>query len=444
MSFNIEERLVKDLIPYENNPRKNDHAIGKMVKVIEEFGFRVPILIKNSNEIIDGHLRYKAALAMKLEKVPTIITDDLSPTQIRAFRLMINRSATWAEWDNDALIIELKHLMSDSYDLSFTGFDQRELDAMIISMELEDTDKNPDDIPPIPKTLIIQQGEIWLLGNHRLMCGDSRSVVDMGNLMRGSLADMVWTDPPYNVDYQGAAGKIKNDKMSAEKFDNFLLSFFQVTHDFMREGSPIYVAHAETGDGMAFRRAFHSAKFKLAACLIWRKQSSVLSRGDYHFQHEPILYGWKKGAAHKWYGNRKQKSVLELGLDAVAENEDGSISLLLAGNLYRLTGENIQIEELANTVISHPKPVKSELHPTTKPVGLIQIMLANSSTKNSTVLDPFGGSGSTLIACEILGRNCKIMEIDPRFVEVIIQRWEDFTGKTAYRESDGISLSELI
>ena len=195
-----------------------------------------------------------------------------------------------------------------------------------------------------------------------------------------------------------------------------------------------------SGDGMAFRRAFIQSGFKLAACLIWRKQSAVLGRGDYHFQHEPILYGWRPGAAHRWHGNRKQKTIYESCLDALTPMADGSWQLMIDGKLYRLRGEALSIEELASSIISVPKPAKSDLHPTTKPVALIERMVANSSPAKGLVLDPFGGSGSTLMACELLGRSCRTMELDPRFAEVIIRRWQDYTGGQALREADGATL----
>ena len=388
----IEQWPIERLVPYENNPRKNDAAVPRMVTVIREFGFRVPVLAKSTGDLVDGHLRLKAAMALGLDTVPVITVDDMSLEQVRAFRIMINRSATWADWDDEALLRELQALQLASYDLSLTGFDQRELDEMLMQLD-GGTDKDPDDIPEPPDEPQVRDGEVWLLGRHRLMCGDSTSRADMCRLMGEDFADMIWTDPPYNVDYSGKAGKIKNDKMSAADFDQFLLAVHRVMFETVRPGGGVYVAHSEAGDGMAFRRAFIQSGFKLAACLIWRKQSAVLGRGDYHFQHEPILYG-----------------------------------------------EALAIEELASSIISVPKPAKSDLHPTTKPVALIERMVANSSPAKGLVLDPFGGSGSTLMACELLGRSCRTMELDPRFAEVIIRRWQDYTDGQALREADGATL----
>jgi DNA modification methylase len=228
--------------------------------------------------------------------------------------------------------------------------------------------------------------------------------------------------------------------MSAADFRDFLLEAHRCMFAALRLGGAVYVAHSEVGGGMAFRTAFSQAGFRLASCLIWNKGQGTLSRGDYHWQHEPILYGWKPGAAHRWYGDRKAKTVLEIGLENVQQQEDGSWTLLLNGKLYRLRGE---LEEMPGTVINVRKPSKSELHPTTKPVELVASCVANSSRGGGSVMDIFGGSGSTVIACEQLGRVCRVMEVDPRFAQVIIVRWQNFTGRQAVRESDGRLFDEL-
>lgn len=440
-TLHIEDWPLERLVPYAQNPRKNDHAVAKMVEAIRSFGFRIPVLARSSGELIDGHLRLKAALAAGLHSIPVIPADDMTPEQVRAFRIMVNRSATWADWDEDLLLQELQALQEAGFNLELTGFDQRELDAML--MQMEAGGKDPDAVPPAPECPVVKDGEIWLLGRHRLMCGDATSLADVGRLMFGEYADMVWTDPPYNVDYAGKAGKIKNDKMPAEKFDAFLLAVHRAMLETLKAGGAIYVAHSEAGDGMAFRRAFISAGFKLAACLIWRKQTAVLGRGDYHFQHEPILYGWKPGAAHRWYGNRKQRTVFDAGLDGIECLADGSCQLHMGGKVYRISGEALQVEELSTSIIYADKPARSDLHPTTKPVALVEVMVANSSPRAGLVLDPFGGSGSTLLACERLGRQCRMLELDPKFVEVIIRRWEDYTGLQACRDADGLTLDEL-
>lgn len=438
----IELWPVDSLVPYVGNPRKNDHAVDRMVAVIKEFGFRVPLVARSDGELVDGHLRLKAALAMGLREVPVLLADDMTPEQIRAFRLMVNRSATWATWDEEQLAKEIAALLDANYDLTLTGFDQHELDKLL--MDVAATEHDPDAVPDVPAAPVVREGELWLLGNHRLCCGDATNGVHVGYLLGGTPADMVWTDPPYNVDYEGKAGKIKNDKMSSAQFNDLLLAAFRQMHTALQPGGAIYVSHSEAGEGLAFRQAFKQAGFRFASCLIWNKGQAVLSRSDYHWQHEPILYGWKPGAAHKWYGTRKPKTIIETGFSSVTSQDDGTWTLLLDGKLYRLTGENICLEELPGTVIDVQKPSKSDLHPTTKPVELVGVCVANSSRSGGIVYDAFGGSGSTLIACEQLGRACRAMELDPRFAQVILMRWQNFTGKQAVRESDGKLFDELL
>lgn len=437
--LHIEMWKMERLTPYAHNPRKNDEAVPRMVEALRQFGFRIPVLITSAGEIIDGHLRLKAAQAIGMTEIPAIIVDDWSAQQVRAFRILVNRSATWADWDMDLLLEELQALHNADFDLHMTGFDQKELDKMLMEMG---SDKDPDAVPDAPEVPVVKDGEVWTLGRHRLMCGDSTSAADMRRLLGDAQADMVWTDPPYNVDYHGKAGSIKNDKMTAQQFDQFLLAAHRVMFDAVRQGGGVYVAHSESGDGMAFRRAFISAGFKLAACLIWRKQTAVLGRGDYHFQHEPILYGWRPGAAHRWYGDRKQRTVMDAGIDSLRDMGDGTFQLLLGDKLYRLSGE-AAVEEVPSSIIDVPKPAKSDLHPTTKPVALIERMVSNSAPRSGVVLDPFGGSGSTLMACELLGRQCRTMELDPRFAEVIIRRWQDYSGQDAVRETDGRTFGEV-
>jgi DNA modification methylase len=439
--MHIETWPISRLQPYADNPRKNDDAVPRMVEALREFGFRIPLLVRGDGEVIDGHLRLKAALAMGLAEVPVITADDMTPEQIRALRLLINRSSSWADWDDELLLRELRALRACDFDLAFTGFDQGELDDLLMAMT--EAGRDPDRVPPEPEAPVVRDGEIWICGRHRVMCGDARGAADARRLLAGAEADMIWTDPPYNVDYSGKAGSIRNDKMAAGEFEVFLNAAHAVMHEVLRPGGGIYVAHAEAGDGMAFRRAFAAAGFRLAACLIWRKQSAVLGRGDYQFAHEPILYGWKRGAAHHWYGNRKQRSVFEFGLEGLRDSGDGSWEFSQGGRLYCLRGEGLSVEEIPTTVLEVPRPARSELHPTTKPVALIERMVANSSPRGGVVADFFGGSGSTLMACERLGRSARLMEIEPRFVQVILERWQEYSGQAATRESDGRTLAEL-
>ena len=436
----VEYWPVSRLVPYAGNPRKNDAVVPRMVEDLRMFGFRAPLLARSDGELIDGHLRLKAALAMGMAEVPVILADDFTPEQVRTYRLVVNRSATWAAWDNDLLVQEIRALMDAKFDIALTGFDQSELDKLLKASAPE---KDPDAVPDVPEAPLVQEGELWLLGPHRLLCGDALNAVHVGYLLGGREADMIWTDPPYNVGYEGKAGSIRNDKMPAVEFQEFLLRAHERMFAVLRPGGGIYVAHSETGNGLAFRLAFQKAGFRLASCLIWNKGQSTLGRGDYHWQHEPILYGWKPGAAHKWYGDRKARTILEAGLPGLEQQEDGSYTLLLDGRLYRLQGESLRIEELAGTVLAVRKPGKSELHPTTKPVDLVAACVANSSRAGGVALDPFSGSGSTMIACEQLGRACCSLEIDPRYVQVEIVRWQNFTGRQAVRESDGMLFDEL-
>lgn len=433
---------LERLAPYIGNPRKNDHAVDRMVDAIREFGFRVPLVARSDGELVDGHLRLKAAVALGLTEVPVLLADDLTPEQVRAFRLLVNRSATWAAWDEDLLAREIEALMLANFDITLTGFEQSELDKLLL--EVAANDKDPDAVPAVPEVPLVQSGELWLLGRHRLLCGDSTSSVHVGHLLAGKLADMIWTDPPYNVAYEGKAGKILNDKMSAKNFEQFLLQVFLQMHAALRLGGGIYVAHSEAGEGMVFRQTFQRAGFRFASCLIWRKQQAVMGRSDYHWQHEPILYGWKPGAAHKWHGDRKQKTVLDAAFSGFTQQDDDSWQALIDGKLYRLSGENLRVEELTTTVLDIPRPARSTLHPTTKPVALIEPMVSNSSPMGGMVADFFGGSGSTLLACERLGRACCTMELDPRYAQVIIQRWQEYTDKQAIREVDGKLFDELL
>lgn len=438
----VETWPVSRLVPYASNPRKNDQAVERMVAALRAYGFRVPLIVRSDGELVDGHLRLKAALSMDLTEVPVLLADDLTPEQVRAFRLMINRSATWAAWDDDALALEIAALLSAECDLRLTGFDQSELDRLFRALSA--TNPDPDAVPDPPAAPVVREGELWLLGPHRLLCGDSLNSLHLGRLLDGRAVEMIWTDPPYNVDYHSRAGSIKNDRMSAARFAEFLGAAFARMFEALRPGGAIYVAHSEAGDGLAFRLAFRDAGFRFAACLIWNKGQAVLGRGDYHWQHEPILYGWRPGTAHRWRGNRKARTILEAGLSPVVLQDDGSYTLLLDGQLYRLSGDNIRITSEPGTVINIPKPSRSDLHPTTKPVELVAHCVANSSATGDTALDPFGGSGSTLIACEQLNRCACLMELDQRYAQVIIERWQGYTGRQAVRDSDGVLFDELV
>ena len=380
--LNIVYKKISELKEYENNPRKNDKAVDAVANSIKSFGFKVPIIIEPDGTIVAGHTRVKASKKLGIDEVPCIIASDLSPNQLKAFRIADNKTAELADWDLDLLVEELKGI---EMNMEQFGFDDLEklLDRDVLEDEFEEE---------LPEVAYSKKGDVFVFGKHRLMCGDSTKSEDVEKLRDGVLMDMVFTDPPYNVDYEGQDGmKIQNDKQSDEDFYNFLLSAFKNMYDSLKPGGPIYVCHADS-EGVNFRNAFKNAGFKLAECLIWVKNSLVLGRQDYHWRHEPILYGWKEGSSHYFINDRSQDTVWE-----------------------------------------YNKPKINDLHPTMKPLELVGRAVKNSSKPGEKVLDLFGGSGSTLIACEQLNRKCFMMELDPHYCDVIIARWEKLTGKKARR-----------
>ena len=442
---NIENLKAADLIPYAMNSRTHSAAqISQIAASIKEFGFTNPVLIDSKNGIIAGHGRVLAAQKLKIEEVPCLRLGHLSDSQKRAYVIADNKLATNAGWDEETLKAEMNRLVEDGFDVSLTGFDEGEIDELsgIIETEVEGlTDQ--DDVDEAPEAPTCKPGDIWILGQHRIMCGDSTSCTAIKKLMKGELADACWTDPPYNVDYEGTAGKIKNDNMEDETFYNFLHDAVLATANNMKDGGSIYVAHADT-EGYNFRKAFIQANFKLSGCLIWVKPSLVLGRSDYQWRHEPILYGWKKGEAHFWKGGRKNTTVIEATDDCpVIVESDEKITFRIGERIYAIEGIGMTIEGHESSIIRMDKPKKSEMHPTMKPVQLINDMIKNSSKPGDTILDPFGGSGSTLIACEKSGRAARIMELDEKFCDVIINRWQQYTGLDAIHQVTKKTFDEL-
>lgn len=372
-------KKVSELIAYDNNPRDNDDAVDAVANSIKEFGFKVPIVIDTKNVIIAGHTRLKACKKLKIEEVPCIIADDLTEDQIKAFRLADNKTGELAKWDLDKLSEELKFI---EMDMGQFGFEDLE-DLVENDVKEDDFDETEE----LPETPYSQKGDIYLLGNHRLMCGDSTDAESVNRLVDGKAVDMIFTDPPYNVDYEGSTGmKIQNDKQEDEDFYNFLLKAFTNMASVIKPGGSIYCCHADT-EGLNFRSAFKNAGFKLAECLVWVKNSLVLGRQDYHWRHEPILYGWKEGAGHYFVDDRTQDTVWE-----------------------------------------YNKPKANDLHPTMKPLELVAKAIKNSSKKSELVLDLFGGSGSTMIASEQIQRSSCLMELDERYVDVIVKRYLKFVN----------------
>lgn len=370
-----------EISPYQNNPRKNDQAVEAVANSIREFGFKVPIVIDKNGEIIAGHTRYKAAKKLKLKEIPCIVANDLTEEQIKAFRLADNKAGELAEWDMEMLDIELEGIAE--IDMEQFGFDLSDL-----KKEKEVVEDNFDE--ELPEKPTAKVGDIYRLGNHVLMCGDSTDINSVKTLMMGELADMLLTDPPYNVDYTGKtkdALKIKNDKMQNDKFREFLKNAFCSADQVMKPGAVFYIWHADS-EGYNFRGACNDAGWTVRQCLIWNKNSMVIGRQDYQWKHEPCLYGWKDGDGHLWASDRKQ-----------------------------------------TTVLNFERPTKSRLHPTMKPITLFDYQIKNNTKGGDIVLDLFAGSGTTIMACEQNGRRAYCMEYDPRYVDVIIKRWEDFTEK---------------
>ncbi len=434
------ERLPpEELIPYDRNARTHSAGqIAQIVASIREFGFTNPVLIGQDNAIIAGHGRVLAARELGMEAVPCLRLAGLTDAQRRAYILADNKLAENAGWDEDLLRLELGELRDLGFEMEVIGFDRSELDALFLDADglEEEGNTEDDDIPPVGAVPVSRRGDIWLCGDHRVMCGDSTVGADVAALVGAQRIDMCWTDPPYNVDYEGRAGKIENDNMDADAFLAFLTDAFAAAISVMKKGAAIYVAHAET-EGLAFRTAFSAAGFKLSGCLVWVKPSFVLGRSDYQWRHETILYGWKTGAAHRWYGGRKQSTVVDAPEMPFVITQDGALLIDTGPGHIRLTGENLRVEEIKSSVLHHERPARNPDHPTMKPVGLILEYLKNSSRRGDLILDPFGGSGSTLIAAQKIGRKARLMELDPRFADVIIRRWQAFTGGAAVRERDG-------
>jgi DNA modification methylase len=425
-------RPVSALKPYEKNARTHSaEQVEQLTRSIREFGFTNPLLVDETDRIIAGHGRLQAALALGMSEVPVITLTGLSEPQRRALILADNKIALNSGWDLKLLTEELAELKLEGYDLTLTGFSLEEIDGMTPVLVDE---KDPDDAPDLPKEPKTKPGDVYVLGPHRLVCGDSTSMENIDRLMQGALADVCWTDPPYNVAYETKAGKIANDDLDDGEFRDFLSGAYGCAFAVMKPGAAIYVAHADT-EGLNFRATFRAAGFKLSGCLIWRKDSLVLGRSDYQWQHEPILYGWKPGSRHRWYGGRKLTTMIDLNQDRMPfkRRDDGKYEIRIGDAVMVIDG-SATIEELVPSVINEPKPKRSDGHPTMKPVALIERMLRNSARPGDLVLDLFGGSGSTLMAAERLGMCARLSELDPGYCDVIVARWEAYTGRKAVLE----------
>lgn len=426
-SAQVRMRAVAELVPYVRNARTHSaEQILQIARLIQEYGWTNPVLIRaESNAIIAGHGRLLAAETLGLSEVPIVEAVGWTDAQVRAYVIADNKVALNAGWDEQLLAAELRDLVELGFDMDLTGFSDEELGKLDATKSSYLTD--PDDVPDVRPAPVSRLGDIWQLGSHRVMCGDSTSAANIADLMNGELADACWTDPPYNVAYQGRAGSIANDDMEATAFLTFLTRALSLAIASLKAGAACYVAHADT-EGLTFRAAFQGAGFKLSGCLIWRKNALVLGRSDYQWQHEPVLYGWKPGAAHRWYGGRKATTIAELEGSVFSQNADGTVLVRVGQQSLLISGTDISVQAVEPTVLWVDRPARSDEHPTMKPVELIARMLRNSTKAGDVVLDLFGGSGSTLICCEMLGRAARLCELDPRFVDVIVQRWQDFTG----------------
>ena len=392
----FEKKSTADLLPADYNPRKDlrpgDPEYEKLKRSIEQFGYVEPVIWnQTTGRVVGGHQRLKVLMDMGMTEVDCVVVE-MDEDKEKALNIALNKIS--GDWDKDKLALLIADLQGADFDVSLTGFEPAEIDDLFKDT-LKDGVKDDDfDVgAELAQPTMSKLGDVWMLGRHRLICGDSTKAETYDLLMGSTKANLVITDPPYNVNYEGSAGKIKNDNMADEAFYNFLLDAYTQMHSAMADDASIYVFHADT-EGLNFRRAFADAGFYLSGCCIWKKQSLVLGRSPYQWQHEPCLYGWKKNGKHQWYTGRKETTIWEFD-----------------------------------------KPKKNGDHPTMKPIPLLAYPIMNSSMSNSVVLDPFGGSGSTLIACEQTDRICYTVELDEKFCDVIVKRYIEQVGS-----SDGVTV----
>lgn len=393
---------VADLIPYAMNSRTHSDAqVAQIAASIREFGFTNPVLIDEANNLIAGHGRVLAARKLNLDQVPAVVVTGLDENRRRALVIADNKLALNAEWDQEKLVVELQSMSVDMQQL--VGFSQDELLALLKPAQVAGL-TDDDAVPEVPEDPVTKLGDVWLLGRHRLMCGDSTSIDHLERLCDGQLVDMWLTDPPYNVAYEGGTKEkltIQNDNMNDDVFRQFLSDSYSAANAVMKAGAVFYIWHADS-EGYNFRGAAFDTGWKVRQCLIWKKSSLVMGRQDYHWMHEPCLYGWKDGAAHLWAADRKQTTILEFD-----------------------------------------KPARNGEHPTMKPVALFEYQILNNTKGSDLVLDSFAGSGTTGIACEKHGRNARMMELDPKYCDVIVKRWQDFTGEAATHAESGKAFDEV-
>lgn len=381
---------IADLVPYDKNPRRNDMAVDDVAESMEQVGYITPIVIDENRQILAGETRCKALKKRRVKRDKVLQVFGLTEEQKKKYRLLDNKVGEIAEWDPELLAGELEEVDFGDFDFGFDELmaeltDTSEEDGAPLSTAVED-----DADIVLPEEPKAKRGDIYQLGAHRLMCGDSTDPADVARLMDGKVADLLLTDPPYNVNYEGGTGlTIQNDNMEDAAFRKFLRDAFACADGVMKPGAAFYIWHADS-EGYNFRGACHDIGWQVRQCLIWNKNALVLGRQDYQWKHEPCLYGWKGGASHTWLSDRTQTTVLDFD-----------------------------------------KPTRSEIHPTMKPIGLFDYQIRNSCPVGGAVLDLFNGSGTTIMACEQNGRSAYTMELDPRYVDAAIARWEEFTGNKA-------------
>ena len=401
----IEMWLIERLIPWAKNPRTHSDAqVAQIAGSIEEFGFNNPILVDTKAGIIAGHGRLLAAQKLGLEEVPVIVLDHLSEAQKRAYIIADNQLALNAGWNEDLLREELAALQEESFDVSLLGFEDEELARLLAAQDATEGLTDEDSVPELPQTPVSVTGDLWILGDHKLLVGDATKSADVATLMGADYADLVFTDPPYNVDYEGYTEehlKIRGDRMSDSEFKQFLQSAFQAYRTVAKPGASLYVCHSSSWQ-REFQNALEAVGFEIRCQIIWAKNTFAWGFGRYKFQHEPIFYAHVAQQKDSWYGDKSQSTLWE-----------------------------------------EKKPAANRVHPTAKPVELVERALLNSSKAGAIVADLFGGSGSTLIGCERRGRKARLMEIDAKYADCIVQRYREYTGKQAVLDGDGKTFDEI-
>jgi DNA modification methylase len=405
MATRIEHWPIDKLIPFARNPRTHSEAqIAQIAASIAEFGFNNPILVDTKAGIIAGHGRLLAARKLQLTEVPVIVLDHLTDAQKRAYVIADNQLALNAGWDEELLRVELAALQDEDFNLGLVGFEDDELARLLAAQEAAEGLTDEDAIPELPETPISMAGDLWILGPHKLLVGDTTLQADVQRLMAGDAADLVFTDPPYNVDYEGYTEerlKIKGDRMSDADFKQFLERAFRSYRTRVKPGASLYVCHSSSWQ-REFQNALETAGFEVRCQIIWAKNTFAWGFGRYKFQHEPMFYCHVAGEKDPWYGDKSQ-----------------------------------------STLWQEKKPAANRIHPTAKPVELVERALLNSSKSGDVVADLFGGSGSTLIGCERRGRHARLMEIDPKYADCIVRRYQDYTGKQARLDGDGQTFEEI-